>query len=43
MLKEKLYNPEMYARIKLSIQNKFTSKHTLALYELFIDYMRMPE
>jgi plasmid replication initiation protein len=42
-LKEELYNPKMYAKIKLSIQNKFTSKHTLALYELCIDYLRMPE
>ena len=37
-LKEKLFNPSMYARISLSIQNKFTSKHSLALYELCVDY-----
>lgn len=38
ILRERLYNPAMYARIKLSIQNKFSSKHTLALYELCVDY-----
>ena len=37
-LREKLYNPNMYARISLAIQNKFNSKHTLALYELCKDY-----
>ena len=38
ILRKKLYNPSMYARINLSLQNKFRSKHSLALYELFIDY-----
>jgi plasmid replication initiation protein len=28
----------MYARISLSLQNKFQSKHALALYELCLDY-----
>lgn len=37
-LRRKLYNPRMYARISLSMQNKFNSKYSLALYELFIDY-----
>ncbi len=37
-LRRKLYNPNIYARISLSMQNKFDSKHTLALYELCIDY-----
>ena len=37
-MREKLHNPEMYARINLGLQNKFRSKHSLALYELFIDY-----
>ena len=37
-MREKLHNPEMYARINLSLQNKFKSKHSLALYELFVDY-----
>ncbi len=38
ILKKKLYNPLMYAKINLSLQNKFKSKHSLALYELFLDY-----
>jgi hypothetical protein len=29
----------MYARISLSLQNQFQSKHALALYELFVDYL----
>jgi hypothetical protein len=37
-LKERLHNPRMYARINLSLQNKFQSKHALALYELCLDY-----
>ncbi|NBJ17079.1 MAG: replication initiation protein, partial [Dehalobacter sp. 4CP] len=37
-LKEKLYNPTMYARISLTIQSKFKSKYTLILYELCVDY-----
>jgi len=37
-IRKRLYNPTMYARINLSMQNKFDSKYTLALYELFIDY-----
>ena len=38
MLRELLYNPDLYARISLSMQNKFQSKHSLALYELCADY-----
>jgi hypothetical protein len=34
-----LYNPKMYARVCLSLQNKFDSKHALALWELCIDYL----
>jgi uncharacterized protein YkuJ len=37
-MRDRLYNPTMYARISLSLQNKFNSKHSLALYELFVDY-----
>ena len=40
-LRERLYNPNMYARISLSLQNKFDSKHALALYELFVDYLHV--
>jgi plasmid replication initiation protein len=37
-LKEKLYNPTMYAKISLTIQSKFKSKYALILYELCVDY-----
>jgi plasmid replication initiation protein len=37
-LRRKLYNPAMYARISLELQNQFNSKHALALFELFQDY-----
>lgn len=37
-LRKRLYNPRLYARISLSMQNKFNSKHALALYELCVDY-----
>ncbi len=39
ILRRRLFNPSIYARIKLSVQNKFGSKHALALYELLVDYM----
>ena len=38
-LRRRLYNPAMYARIHLGIQNKFTSKHSQALWELCVDYL----
>jgi hypothetical protein len=34
-----LHNPNIYARISLSMQNKFDSKHALALWELCLDYL----
>ena len=34
-----LYNPEMYAKIKLSIQQNFINKYAVALYEVCIDYI----
>lgn len=37
-LRKKLYNPEIYAKISLSLQNNFNSTHSLALYELLLDY-----
>ncbi len=37
-LREKLYNPTMYAKISLIIQSKFKSKYSLILYELCVDY-----
>jgi hypothetical protein len=38
-LRRRLYNPRMYARISLSMQNKFDSKHAQALWELCVDYL----
>src|SRR5918999_6526919 len=38
-LRERLHNPRMYARISLSMQNKFNSKHAQALWELCVDYL----
>lgn len=38
-LRERLYRPDIYARISLSVQNKFKSKYALALYELLVDYL----
>jgi hypothetical protein len=38
-LRERLHNPRMYARISLSLQNTFDSKHALALWELCLDYL----
>ena len=40
-LRKKLHNPSMYAKINLSLQNRFQSKHSLALYELFVDYFNI--
>ena len=37
-LRRLLYEPSMYARIPLVLPNRFTSRHTLALYELCLDY-----
>jgi plasmid replication initiation protein len=39
--RKRLHNPTMYAKISLSLQNKFNSKHSLALYELFVDYFNL--
>jgi hypothetical protein len=39
MLRERLYKPNMYARISLALQNRFDSKHTLTLWELCTDYL----
>lgn len=38
-LRHRLYNPKVYARISLSLQSKFDSKHALALWELCLDYL----
>ena len=38
-MRQRLHNPRMYARLCLSLQNKFDSKHALALWELCTDYL----
>jgi Initiator Replication protein len=38
-LRRRLHNPTMYARINLSMQNKFGSKYAQALWELCVDYL----
>ncbi len=38
-LRQRLHNPRMYARLCLSLQNRFNSKHALALWELCTDYL----
>jgi len=39
-LRKLLYNPTVYLRINLSLQNKFSSKHALTLYENIYFYYR---
>lgn len=36
-LRKLLYNPKLYARINLKIQNQFKNAHALALWELCVD------
>jgi len=38
-LRQRLHNPEMYARLNLGLQKRFDSKHALALWELCTDYL----
>lgn len=38
-LRHLLYQPSMYARIPLLVPNSFTSKYTLPIYELCLDYL----
>ena len=38
-LRHLLNTPEMYSKINLLIQNKFSSKYALFLYELCVDYL----
>ena len=40
-MRRRLHNPRIYAKINLSMQNRFTSKHALALYEMFVDYFNV--
>jgi hypothetical protein len=37
--RKRLYNPRIYARIDLSLQNKFENKYAQALWELCVDYL----
>ena len=41
MLREKLYNPEIYARINLAVQTKFSSGYALSLYENCIRFRKI--
>ena len=38
VLRKKLHQPNIYAKIKLSMMKLFSSKYALCLYEIFIDY-----
>ncbi len=38
-LREVYSDPRLFSKIKLGIQNRFTSKYALFLYELFFDYL----
>jgi hypothetical protein len=38
-LRPRLHNPRMYARINLTLQNRFGSKHAQTLWELCTDYL----
>ncbi len=40
-LRKKLHQPNIYAKLELSVMKLFTSKYSLALYELFIDYAKI--
>lgn len=40
-LRKQLHDPALFSRINLSLQNKFKSKHSLAIYELALDYLRV--
>ena len=37
-LRTKLYNPRIYTKINLSLQNQFTSRYALVLWEVCFDY-----
>lgn len=42
-LRERLQNPAIYTKINLLIQQRFSSKHALSLYELCLDYLGVQE
>ena len=37
-LRYKLYNPRVYAKLNLRLQNQFTSRYALVLWEVCFDY-----
>ena len=37
-LRQKLYNPRIYTKLNLRLQNQFTSKYALVLWEVCFDY-----
>lgn len=37
-LRKRLHNPRVFARFQLTMQNRFTCKYALPLYEVLIDY-----
>ena len=37
-LRQKLYNPRMYTKLNLRLQNRFTSQYALILWEVCFDY-----
>ena len=37
-LRQKLHNPRVYAKLNLRLQNRFTSKYALVLWEVCFDY-----
>lgn len=41
VLREKLYNPEIYARINLAVQTRFSSGYALSLYENCVRFRKV--
>lgn len=41
VLRKKLHQPNIYSKIKLSTMKLFSSKYSLCLYEIFIDYEKI--
>jgi len=38
VMRKKLYQPNIYVKIKISLMKLFSSKYSLCLYEIFVDY-----
>jgi len=41
ILREKLHAPNIYSRLNLSLVKLFSSKYSLCLYELTVDYIKI--